>query len=764
MPTVDRSHVGDVWPKAHPGEDPVLYGRAELEPSGAFEVRSLQTFRLVYTVGRYGIDDTGCIKVVFRAMGDWGHLQTNDPRAYGYVTASASNGATIDLDYSRRGAGRPWWRTLTATLHGGYLREGETITVIFGDTAKGSPGMKMQTMVESGLEFRVLADVCAVGQAIPLVTSPSISVVPGAPETWRAVVPTLRRPGETFQLGLKAEDLWGNPSDRAQASLRLEPSMPVKGLPESVDFALGERALTLEGLSCVGAGTLWIDVMVGNDRVARAGPLLIAQGEYSGYWGDLHGQSGESIGITTAVEYFDFARNKAFLDVTSHQANDFQVNNAFWAHINELTAHHQEDGRFVTFPGYEWSGNTAVGGDRNVFFRTEGRQIHRSSHALLSDRSDIDTDASDAGRLFEALHEEDCVVYAHVGGRYADIDFAHDGTLETAMEIHSAWGTFEWLLTDGFALGHRCGVVCNSDGHKGRPGASYPGASMFGAYGGLTCFLASELTRDGIFDALRRRHHYATTGCRMHLAVFAEFDQPANVFERDPKAFPSAASAPATRVMMGDIVQSDADSVAVEVDVVAHAPIERVEVRNATHVIERLRPFTAAQLGARVRVVWSGAEYRGRGRETNWVGRARFHGCTINRMTKLNAWNHERLLEQRGSDTVEWDAITTGNFGGFDAYLDEGAGARLEIRTNLGDLDVGLDELAMDDVVFDAGGLERQIRVMRLPDERSPQAPRHSLSARVQVPLDTGRDNPLWVCVTTEDGFQAWSSPIFVFK
>jgi len=63
------------------------------------------------------------------------------------------------------------------------------------------------------------------------------------------------------------------------------------------------------------------------------------------------------------------------------------------------------------------------------------------------------------------------------------------------MEIHSAWGTFEWLLTDGFALGHRSGVVCNSDGHKGRPGASYPGAATFGAYGGLTCFLAEELTR-----------------------------------------------------------------------------------------------------------------------------------------------------------------------------------------------------------------------------------------------------------------------------
>ena len=101
--------------------------------------------------------------------------------------------------------------------------------------------------------------------------------------------------------------------------------------------------------------------------------------------------------------------------------------------------------------------------------------------------------------LFDALQNEDCVVYAHVGGRYADPSYAHDGRLETAMEIHSAWGTFEWLLTDGFALGHRCGVVCNSDGHKGRPGSSYPGAATFGAYGGLTCFLTDSLTRDSIF-------------------------------------------------------------------------------------------------------------------------------------------------------------------------------------------------------------------------------------------------------------------------
>ena len=88
-------------------------------------------------------------------------------------------------------------------------------------------------------------------------------------------------------------------------------------------------------------------------------------------------------------------------------------------------------------PGYEWSGNTAVCGDRNVYYRTKGRPIYRSSHALLVDRSDLEMDANDANLLFERLADEGCVVYAHVGGRYADIAYAHDGTKEVAMEIHS---------------------------------------------------------------------------------------------------------------------------------------------------------------------------------------------------------------------------------------------------------------------------------------------------------------------------------------
>ena len=328
------------------------------------------------------------------------------------------------------------------------------------------------------------------------------------------------------------------------------------------------------------------------------------------------------------------------------------------------------------------------------------------------------------------------------------------------MEIHSAWGTFEWMLTDGFALGHRSGVVCNSDGHKGRPGASYPGASMFGAYGGLTCFLAKALTRDAIFECLRQRHHYGTTGTRLFLDVRAELPTGGKCYHDDPNVFPDTGFDTVSRVMMGDIVQTEDTEVTLTVEVSAQGPIERVEIRNGLEVVQTLRGFSEDDLGERIRVVWSGAEYRGRGRETNWKGRARFEGTSIRRMDKINAWNHERKLEQHGRDVVVFDAITTGNFGGFDVWLDDAAGARFSVETNLGSLNGSLSEIGLEDAVIDAGGLERKIRVFRLPESN----PHRTVTAKIKVPLKTGADNPLWVCVTTEDGFQAWSSPIYAFR
>lgn len=756
---VARHLVGDNSPSVRSGDDPSLYGTAELSPLGPVETRSLQTFKLTYTVGKLGIDDTGGIQVAFRFIGDAGKAQITNPAAANYVTASSNGEGEIRLDVRSDGF-RPWKLLVTATQSGGYLKEGEKIEIVFGDTRHGSAGMVMQTFVEAGYEFRVATDVQATGNYLPLPVQLCVPIVPGPPYRWRAVLPSLRRPGETFQLGLKAEDIWGNPTDQAKGRVRFETSLPVNGLAAECEFAPDDRAMTFEGLSVDGEGELRIQVLVDDESVAEAGPLLIRAGAHSGYWGDLHGQSGETVGIGSIESYFDFARNKAFLDVTSHQGNDFQINNAFWGRLNELTAKLDEPGRFVVFPGYEWSGNTAVGGDHNVFFRREGEQIHRCSHALLEDRSDLASDCHTLTDLYAALGGKDSVMYAHVGGRYANIFYDHDATLETAVEMHSAWGTFEWILTDGFDLGRRVGVVCNSDGHKGRPGASYPGASTFGAYGGLTCFLTDRLDRDTIFEAMRRRHHYGTTGCRMFIDLSVSLASGGTLFERNPAVSPDTPTHAVSSAMIGDIVQTSDDSVTLSFEVAAHAGITDIEIRNGSETIETVRPYSDSNLGNRVRVLWSGAEYRGRGRNTAWRGRARVSDAKIARFETVNLWSPERLFTKRGSDVVIWDTVTTGNFMGFDAWLTPDRTGHLALATNHGNLDIELDAIGVTPVTLEAGGLARRLAVMRLPSERLAR----TMKVERTITLKPEGDNPIWIRVTTEDGYQAWTSPIYLFR
>ena len=212
--------------------------------------------------------------------------------------------------------------------------------------------------------------------------------------------------------------------------------------------------------------------------------------------------------------------------------------------------------------------------------------------------------------------------------------------------------------------------------------------------------------------------------------------------------------------MMGDIVQTDDEAVTLSVDAVCHTPIERIEVLNGTNVITTFKGYTQADIGCRIRLVWSGAEYRGRGNRTHWQGQARFEGCTIESMTAINNWNSERQFEIHGNNTVIWQSQTAGNFCGFDVRLDQADSGRLHLSTNLVSDYFELNRIGFEDIVLAAGGLQRQVRISRLPNRS------HCLEIRktAQVALKPAGDNPLWVRVTTEDGHNAWSSPIYVYR
>ena len=348
---------------------------------------------------------------------------------------------------------------------------------------------------------------------------------------------------------------------------------------------------------------------------------------------------------------------------------------------------------------------------------------------------------------------------AHVGGRYADIKFAHDGRLETAVEVHSAWGTFEWIVRDAFEKNYRVGIVGNSDGHKGRPGACYPGASFFGSYGGLTCFLADKLDRDGIFASMRSRRHYATTGNRGFLDVSVNLAREGQRFATDPAVGP--ATSVATRaLMMGDIAAVSDDEVEVCIEVVGSAPLERVDLFDGLDHLETVRPYAQTDLGARVRLTYEGAEYRGRARTTTWDGRLTVDGNAIRNSAVFNNWNLDRGLQTAEATRLTWKAVTTGNYGGIDLWLEKGAAGTLAFETKPVSGQVQIAQLGVEPVTFEAGGLERAVRLQRLPETMRER--RLLLTRRIKVRKDV--DTRIYVRVQQEDGHRMWSSPVYLFR
>ncbi len=741
-------------------------GSATLGPAGPFIAGSLAELTLVYTAGRFGIDDSGMLKITWRTTSDMGKPQFDKPASPNFTTVEASNGAVLECRFDRVNI-RPWTNTLVIRVGRGYLKQGETITVRFGDRRQGSPGVRLQTNAEDTFEFKIFVDAFATYEFAELPRSPEIALVAGPPARWKAIVPSQVERGEKFRLAIVAEDLWGNPSDRAEGRVLLGASTPVSGLPRAVDLRPGQTSTVIDGLSVATPGDVTITLNDAREmELCRSNPLrvteiggVVAQPDTRRYWGDLHCQSEETVGTNSADAHFAFARDKAFLDIVGHQGNDFQITDEFWAELNRLTAGYEVPHRFLAVPGYEWSGNTGMGGDRNVFYRREGRPIHRSSHILVTPDQASTVERHTAHDLFEALRGEDAVVTAHVGGRYADVVYAHDAQIETSVEVHSTWGTFEWLLHDALGKGHRVGIVCHSDDHKGRPGATHPGASSFGAIGGLTCYFMPELTRDALFEALRRRHHYGTTGNRLVLDLRGRFDAPVTVFSRDPKLGQETGTQ-ARSCAMGDIVRAGSTALRLDVEVIGTAPIERIDVFHGTTIVQTERPESPTD-SRRVRVRWQGAEYRGRGRETVWQGGLRLAGNRFERAAAVNFLNPALpLVDTEANRALSWRSVTTGNLAGVDLWLESGTAGPLEVETNIVSAKVELASLATKDLMFEGGGLGRRLLVYRLPEKGGPRQMRLSHSA-----VQTGaEDLPVYVRVTQEDGHQAWSSPIYLIR
>jgi hypothetical protein len=120
----------------------------------------------------------------------------------------------------------------------------------------------------------------------------------------------------------------------------------------------------------------------------------------------------------------------------------------------------------------------------------------------------------------------------------------------------------------------------------------------------------------------------------------------------------------------------------------------------------------------------------------------------------------DKRFEQTAPGRVEWEALTTGGFGGFDAILEDSQAGTLRIDTDLVKEEIAIKDIGRNELIFANGGIDRRIRIFRLPNDNL----NFSSILKRRIKLNNDRDNALYVRVTHEDGHFVWSSPIYIFR
>ena len=188
-----------------------------------------------------------------------------------------------------------------------------------------------------------------------------------------------------------------------------------------------------------------------------------------------------------------------------------------WSRILHLLAECNRPGEFLTFPGYEWTGDRRRFGDVNVFFRGDQGELDLTDSLL---------------DLYDNLREKEVLIVPHhtayqPGERGKNWNF-HDSSLSPVMEIYSAHGSSEGSRTpypmnrniamgprstpgtarSALAQGLQLGFIASGDSHY-----NYPG--VWGT--GLAAVQADELSRKSLWEAFFKRRVYAVTGDRILL-------------------------------------------------------------------------------------------------------------------------------------------------------------------------------------------------------------------------------------------------------
>ena len=717
------------------------WGSVSISPTDDVVVGSFATWTLTFTVGAYAMDVGGGLKIGTRRQADFGASQFNDPAADNYASVSCSREESrFDCYFDPRGHKRPFNAVVVIRLAAGPLYPGDTITVVLGDTSGGSRGLAVQSFPEAACDFAVFMDPLSSGEYKRVYCqSPHFQIITGPSEHFTVIAPTIVTAGKPFRVQIRGNDRFGNPTPVSAPNLTLVSESPY-------DVSVSEdsgRATWVDDIVLNKEGVHRLELRNQDTVLATSNPVVVRnQSNEMICWGDTQAQTASTVGIGTPDEYFAYARDLAAIDFTTHQGNDFILSDADLEEVRLAAKKYNEPGRFAAFFGWEWSGPTGTGGDRNVMFLDDEGPIYRSSHWQLWNEELTDNaseteclharDLQDRMRQYVAETGKKVIMVPHIGGRRSDFE-AQDPELEPVFEICSNHGVFEWRLHEFLAAGIRVGIVGASDDHTCRPGLAYPSTPEMTILGGLGAIYAREHSRQGIYDGMMARQCYGTTGARIFLDVSVNGHVMGEAFEADGP------------LRMKGTVHGT-------------APIETISLFNRSEELKRFRPNPETRDSERVRILWSGATHQDRGRFMKWDGGLQLTGGRIKGATPLNIFTAKYGIDEWGDNHVRWRSVTSGQEEGVLLDIDAPDDALVSFDAGPAKLEFSIGQVRADDLRWDLGGLEQCVTASTL----------HTDDGTCDAEFEYVDENPAnpeqayWVRVVQTDFHRAWSSPIYV--
>ncbi len=520
------------------------------------------------------LPENSTLRIGYRVKDGAGILQVDDPSSANYLSMSCPV-TGIELKFCDKiwryrsitffpGTGISDMAIFSIKICSGILKQGDYIDIFLGNPEQEKGGFIAGNYADDPLEFfyhidtdnhfspkllhpgakKYLQFISDDGKSFPewKSTGVKLEISPRQPFFADISLPSVVRPDGEAMLHITVYDDLGNHIYNFISKIEISGRPPEGIVFKKCSFDTGKKGFATLPVKFlkeeIFAG---LKFFIGNLGIFTANPVLVST-EINNYifWGDKHGHSRLSDGDSRGPDFFyEYARDIRALDFAALADHSFGLAvKDHWQQLKRSIKKYNKNGSFVTLLGYEIMVSPEEGGlgHRNIYFPDAEGKLAMADYQpgsggsfkgenIIAYKDIWDPEVPKIGYLsefLEFLKGIDFLWSAHHCGKLDE----REKDIIDLFEVCSEWGVADELpkqnhsniiIENLFKEGFSPGLCGGSDDHTTKAGNIKCGRKdgPIRYPSGMTAVFAEKLQRDEIYQNLKNKRCYATTGARI---------------------------------------------------------------------------------------------------------------------------------------------------------------------------------------------------------------------------------------------------------